>query len=178
MGAMDWVLELLQQHSPAAIMLIVLGAVLVFVLKQMTERAISNGFDQFKKEIELKLTRRSNFEEKVLLDRYTMTRDLESRIQRVMTDLNRRRQGIAVEGLMRGNDIVPLTEVYELLANNRYLIAERFHDILQAQCRLALDFANENDPKKVAELGTRYGGLLDDLGEAMNAEFGLDKIAW
>jgi hypothetical protein len=75
-------------------------------LQHLTEKAISSQFDRYSKEITLRLEKRSNFEEKVLLDRYLTLRDLQHRIGRVMTDLNRARLGSKIQGLFRDGDIV------------------------------------------------------------------------
>jgi hypothetical protein len=85
----DSILDWLTKYSPPIVLLIGLGAVFLFAFKNITENAISAQFDQYKKEVELRLQRRSNFEERILLDRYTILRDIQSRIQRVMTDLRR-----------------------------------------------------------------------------------------
>lgn len=173
------ILQWFATYSPAVAFTIVAAAGLVFVLKTVTENAIASEFDRYKREIELRLERRSNFEEKILLDRYTVIRELQTRIGRVMTDLNRQRQGIVVDGLMRGGDIVPLTEVFELLAVNRYLITDRFHKILWDQSQLLIRMANAKDDQvAVMEIQNQYVRLIEMLYEAMNEVFGIDKIAW
>jgi len=175
----DSILDWLTKYSPPIVLLIGLGAVFLFAFKNITENAISAQFDQYKKEVELRLQRRSNFEERILLDRYTILRDIQSRIQRVMTDLNRRRSGTEVEGLMRGNDIVPLTEIFELLANNRYLITDRFHKILWRQAQLAIEYARAQEgTDTLTKLGSEYMELEKSFDAAMNEVFGIDKITW
>lgn len=158
--------------------LIGLGAVFLFAFQNITERAISAQFDQYKKEVELRLQRRSNFEERILLDRYTILRDIQSRMQRVMTDLNRRRSGTEVEGLMRNGDIVPLTEVFELIANNQYLITDRFKKILRREAELGIEFANAKDAEVLDKLGSEYIELQRSFSTAMKEVFGLEKITW
>lgn len=166
-------------YSPAVALTIVGAAGLVFVLKTVTENAIASEFDRYKREIELRLERRSNFEEKILLDRYTVIRELQTRIGRVMTDLNRHRHGTVVEGLLRDGDIVPLTEIFELLAVNRYLITDRFHKILWDQSQLLIRLGNAgDDAAAVAAIQGEYLRLLDVFYDAMNQVFGIDKIAW
>src|SRR5262245_54814198 len=85
---MDSILNWLTKYSPPIVLLIAFCAVLIFLFKNMVEKAISAQFDQYKKEVDLRLQRRSNFEERMLLDRYTLVRDIQTRIGRVMTDLN------------------------------------------------------------------------------------------
>ena len=160
------------------VLLLVLGGIFIFVSKQMIENTISAQFQQYKKEVELRLQRRSNFEERVLLDRYALLRDIHHKIGRVMTDLNRVRSGTTVEGLIRNGDIVPLTEVFELIEDNRYLITERFREILRGQAQLAIKYANTKDPKAIAKLQSEYVELDRTFDQAMNEVFGLDRITW
>ena len=175
---MDQILSLLTDNSPAIVTLLACGSALVYVLKSVTEKAISTEFDRYKKEIELKLERRSKFEEKILLDRYTSVVDLQTRIGRVMTDLNRHRHGTEVENLFQDNDIVPLTAVFELLAANRYLITERFHKILWEESQLVILLANERDADRMSTHHATYAGLQGEFQKAMNDVFGIDKITW
>ena len=105
---MDDILGWLTKYSPPVVLLLAVAGVFIFVSKQVIENTISAQFQQYKKEIELRLQRRSNFEERVLLDRYSLLRDIHHKIARVMTDLNRVRSGTTVEGLIRNGDIVPL----------------------------------------------------------------------
>lgn len=175
---MDKILSLLTDYSPAIVTLLACSSALVYVLKNVTEKAISTEFDRYKKEIELKLERRSKFEEKILLDRYTSVVDLQTRIGRVMTDLNRHRHGTEVENLIKDNDIVPLTAVFELLAANRYLITERFHKILLDESQIIISLANEKDADRMATHYSQYLGLQQEFHKAMNDVFGIDKITW
>ncbi|MCB1928864.1 MAG: hypothetical protein KDH17_12630 [Rhodocyclaceae bacterium] len=175
---MDSILNWLTKYSPPIVLLIAFFAVLIFLFKNIIEKAISAQFDQYKKEVDLRLQRRSNFEERVLLDRYILVRDIQARIGRVMTDLNRTKSGTKVEGLMRDGDIVPLTEVFELLANNRYLLTERFHKILNAGAQLAMKYANARDPEAIQNIQSEYLGLLDSFHQSMHEVFGIDKITW
>ena len=175
---MDNFLSWLTKYSPPIVFLIALGAVFIFAFKNITENAISAQFDQYKKEVELRLQRRSNFEERILLDRYTVIRDIHTKIQRVMTDLNRRRSGTEVEGLMRNGDIVPLTEVFELINTNRYLLTDRFEKILRDQAELGIKFANAPDAETATKIGSDYVRLQESFDAAMNEVFGIDKITW
>ena len=175
---MDSILRLLTEYSLPIVLLIVLGAGLVSLLRTTIEKVISAQFDQYKKEVDLRLQRRSNFEERVLLDRYTLIRDIQTRIGRVMTDLKRVRSGTQVEGLLRDGDIVPLTEVFELLANNRYLITDRFHKVLLNEAQLAIKYANARDAEALKKTQSEYLELQDSFHRSMNEVFGIDKITW
>jgi len=175
---MNEVLKWLSAYSPAIVLLLSLGAAFIFILKFVTEKTIANAFDRYKKTLELKLEKRSNFEEKILLDRYLVIRELQTKIGTVMTNLNRIRHGATVEGFEVNNDIVPLTEVFELLAVNKYLITDKFHSILWQQAHIALQFSNETDAYQQKQLEEKYLALLQEFYTEMNAMFQLEKIKW
>lgn len=175
---MDDILKWLSAYSPAIVLLLLLGAAFIYLLKAVTEKTIANAFDRYKKELELKLEKRSNFEEKILLDRYLVIRELQTKIGTVMTNLNRIRHGGTVEGFIVNQDIVPLTEVFELLAVNKYLITDTFHDIFWQQAQIALQVANSRDEQEQKQLADQYVALLEKFYAEMNAMFRLEKIKW
>jgi hypothetical protein len=174
---MDSVLEWLTKYSPPIVFLIVLSAALIFVLKTVTENAISSQFEEYKKEMGLRLERRSNFEERILLDRYTLVHDIQTKIGRVTTDLNRLRSGAKVKGLIENHDIVPLTEVFDLLDTNRYLLTDRFYDLLSKEAQVVLKCANKK-PEELNECYSELGSLQESFRLSMNEAFGIDKITW
>lgn len=61
---MEEILKWLSTYSLPIVFLILMGAVFIYLVKMVTEKAISNEFDRHKKSIELELERRSSFEEK------------------------------------------------------------------------------------------------------------------
>lgn len=172
------ILGWLTKYSPPVVLLLALGGGFIFVSKQVTENAISAQFAQYKKEVELRLQRRSNFEERVLLDRYTLLREIHTKIGKVLTDLNRVKSGSTVEGLIHDGDIAPLTAAVELMEQNRYLITERFRLILHKQAQILIQYANTQVTDDMKQLESDY--LKQDLNfdQAMNEVFGLDRITW
>ncbi len=175
---MDEVLKWLSTYSLPIVLLIIFGAVFIYLLKMVTEKAISNEFDRHKKVTELELERRSSFEEKILLDRYSIIRELQTKIGNVMTNLNRIRHGMKIEGFIVDNDIIPLTEVFELLALNKHLITKKFHNIFWQQSQIAKGFANEKDELHLKQLEAKYLELLEKFYSEMNDMFDLEKIKW
>lgn len=175
---MNNILDWLTKYSPPVVLLLALGGIFIFVSKQVTENVITANFEKYKKEVELRLQRRSNFEERVLLDRYTLLRDIHTKIGRVMTDLDRIRSGATVEGLIHNGELVPLTEVTDLIERNRYLITERFRAILLSQVELELKYANTKDIKVIEKQQSDYLELEVAFDQAMNEVFGLDRITW
>jgi hypothetical protein len=175
---MDSILKWLTQYSPPAVLLIGLAAASLYMFQMVTEKAISANFDKYKKEIELRLQKRSNFEERILLDRYTIIRDIHMRLTKVMTNINRTRSGAKVEGLVKNGDIVPLTEVFEILSVNKYLITERIHKILWDKGQIAIKFFNAQDKTALDRIAADSQRLEDEFSRAMNDVFGIEKITW
>ena len=120
---LDW----LTQYSPPIVLLIALGAGLLWVAKLVIERSIASGFDEQSKRLEIVLNRRSAFEERVLLERFERINRLSEKLVRVMTNLNRMRSGQpAPENFMSHNEVVPLTEIFEGLEIHRLMLGEDF----------------------------------------------------
>jgi hypothetical protein len=172
------ILDIVTKYSPPVVLLLALVGIFIFVSKQVTENVITANFERYKKDVDLRLQRRSNFEERVLLDRYTLLRDIHTKIGKVTTDLNRVKSGSTVKGLEVNGELVPLTEVGDLIERNRYLITERFRDILLSQCQLELEYANTKDPTIIKKQVAEYLELELAFDKAMNEVFGLDKITW
>ena len=55
---------------------------------------------------------------------------LQLRLGSIGTDLNRMRSGIEVDGLMKGKEVVPLSEVYVELQAKRFLLKEEFLSLI------------------------------------------------
>jgi hypothetical protein len=51
----DNILDLLTKYSPTAVLLLLLGGGFIFITKQVTENAISAQFEQYQREIDLRL---------------------------------------------------------------------------------------------------------------------------
>ncbi len=66
----DEILKWAGQYSAPVVILLAFGAALIFVFQQVVKKVVETEFDKRNKRLELLLQRRSNFEEKVLLDQY------------------------------------------------------------------------------------------------------------
>lgn len=115
---------------------------------------------------------------KILLDRYSILHELQTKIGNVITNINRTRLGVKIEGFIVNNDIVPLTEVFELLAVNKYLITEKFYDIFLQQSQTALRFSNEKDIVAAKQIENKYFELVEEFYKEMNDMFDLEKIRY
>lgn len=158
--------------------MLIVAAAAVYVRKLLTETVVVSEFDRYAMQMELRLKKRSDFEQRILLDQYELVPDLVERLGRVATDLNRHRHGTSVEGLIRDGDIVPLTAVVELLASMRYLLKHRFHEILWNQSHTLLANANSRDQLEMGRLDAQYLQNLECLSETMYEVFGIERISW
>ncbi|WP_114748911.1 hypothetical protein [Pleomorphovibrio marinus] len=173
---MEDILNWVSTYSPPIILLIALGASLIYIIKQVTEKAINHQFDKYKKEVELKLERRSSFEERVLIDRYTLIKEIQTKLGSIATNLNRIKSGQKIDGFIVNSDIVPLTEVLETLTVNKYVITVKFHQLFWEQSQLLIKLANAKDSNNMAMLTSEYQKLMDRFYHEMNEMFNIDKI--
>lgn len=173
---MDIFLEWLSKYSLPVVALISTGALFLYLIKFVTERALDNRFKQYETEVTLRLERRSRFEEKLQLDQYLLVTELFNKINRTATDLNRHRQGVKVDGLFVGDDIVPLTQVFEDLSAKRYLLGSRFHDVLRRHCELVLKIANTKKRDEFRLVETSYLHLINEFNQIASEEFGIEGI--
>ncbi len=67
---MDAILKWLSAYSLPVVILLAIGGAFLFVFQKIAEKAVAQAFDRHAKALELRLTRRSAFEEKILTDRY------------------------------------------------------------------------------------------------------------
>jgi hypothetical protein len=175
---MDDILKWISEYSPPIVLLILVGAISIYLIKMFIEKAISNSFDKVKKITELILERRSGFEEKVLLDQYTITISIQSKITSVATNVNRINSGHKIENFIVNNEIVPLTEVYEMLSNNKFLLPEKIYEVLTGQADVVMKLVNARDPKEVESLMQLYGQRMRDFEATMHEIFKLKTIKW
>ena len=180
-GVMADLAELLRDYSVPALLLVAVLAAGIFVSKLVVEQAITKRLDVYAEELTLRLGRRSAFEEKILMDRYTVFIDIVTRIERIQTKLNRRRLGDPVpEGLIEGNEVVPLTAVFEDLSIHEMALGAALATELRRHADLVLELANYNHMSESQQWdhNVRSRQCQARLRELANEEFGLDKITW
>lgn len=175
---MDQLINWAGQYSAPVVFLLAFGAALIFVFQHSVKKVVEAEFDKRHKRIELLLQRRSNFEEKVLLDRYEAVTKLQLKLANIAADLNRWRSGMKVEGLIKGKDIVPLSEVYIELGAKRFLLKEEFYDLLMKEADNRQMFAKAGEPDQLSRLDRQFLKLNETFREEMNRAFGIDRINW
>src|SRR5262245_8473432 len=113
---MEAILKWLSAYSLPVVILLAIGAAFLFVFQKIAEKAVAQAFDRHAKALELRLTRRSAFEEKLLTDRYLALVELNGRLGQFLTTINRIRsgqpapKGFYAEGHRR--EVVPLTAIF------------------------------------------------------------------
>jgi hypothetical protein len=157
-----------------------LAAGLLYITKVVVEKGVESEFDRQAKALEIRLNRRSSFEEMVLTRRFELMTSFSSSLQRVMTDLNRIRSGMepASKGFMVGNEIVPLTMIFEDLEVHRLVLGPDLYSILSLQAQLALQAANEKSPDRWAEFARLWSDANAELRSAAEVTFGVTSIRW
>lgn len=172
---MNDLLPLLKEYSPGAVLLIVIGSIIIFIMKLSIEKSIASGFDAHGHYMQ----RRSAFEEKVLTERFEKVIDLSARLERVMTNLNRIRSDQPVpDGFIKYEEVIPLTELYEELIIYRLILTEDFYWLLRRKAELALNTANSLYSNEWVEIELEWSSLNDKLRSVMDRDFGLSKIRW
>lgn len=174
---MKEVLTWLRDYSLPVVALIALGSAALFVLKLVVERAIKIGFDRYAKTVELLLARRSAFEDMVLRERFALVSALSVRLERVMTNLDRLRNGRDVEpGFLNDAEIVPLTSILEDLAVNRLVLTDSFYEVFVALAMVAQAASEATETQQWKELTEEWGRLREQLRSAAEKEFKLSEI--
>ena len=178
---MTSILEWFEEYSFGIVLLLVLASALIYVIRIVVEKAVNARFDKYSTELALSLGRRSNFEERVLVDRYSAFTDLTTRLETIATEINRLRHGgTAEQGFLVGNEIVPLTRVYEDLESKRLLLGERLYGEVREAARITLHLANFQhlSPDELVAWEASFIEQRTKLREAADNEFRLSSIKW
>ncbi|MFL6237107.1 MAG: hypothetical protein ACJ76N_28515 [Thermoanaerobaculia bacterium] len=171
---METFLTMAKTYSPAVAVLLITLAAIALVLREAVKTAVTNT-------LELRLKRRSAFEDKVLSDRFSLIIGLSTRLERIMTNLNRRRAGQTIpDGFINLNEIVPLTEIFEDLIVHRLVLAEQFYDLFRRKAELASRAANINaqNEQEWSSIAKEWEGLRGEARAATEEAFGISKIKW
>src|SRR5207249_4758964 len=168
---MTELLEWLAKYSPAVVVLLALGAALLFVIKLIVEKSIASEFDAKSKMFEAVLKRRSAFEEKVLSDRFALITGLAARLERVMTGYP------TPNGFVKQNEIIPLTEIFEDVKIHRLVLGDDFYTLFLKQAEVVLEAANAPSFEDWRS-GKEWAQLQEQTRLTAEAAFGLSKIRW
>jgi hypothetical protein len=85
-------------------------------------------------------------------DRAALATSFSQRLDNVGTELNRVRSGQPPpEGFFRGNELVPLTDIWNDLYGSRVRLGEDLYTLLIKKARLVLRFANEGNTHELLQ---------------------------
>ncbi|GAA4469452.1 hypothetical protein GCM10023189_56490 [Nibrella saemangeumensis] len=174
---MSDIVQWLKEYSPVVVLLLALGAGLVFILQQTVEKAIGVKMDTYARHLELKLERRSAFMEKLLTDRFIRIADLSTRLEKVMTNINQLKHNHPVpKDFMLNGEIIPLTEIYEDITIHRLILTETFYGLLRKKADLALQAANTNSVEDWGTVTANRMQLDEELRLAVEETFRISEI--
>jgi hypothetical protein len=161
---------------PAIVVL--LGFLLmVLVIRLLIRHTIANAFEEQKKTFAILFKRRSDFEDRVIAARFTLVTELTSRLERVGTNLNRIYNGEEPDtGFMRGNDVVPLTAIFEDLQVHRLVLTEELHQLLHRRAEIALELSKTREKEARRKLTDEWDSNHKKLRVLVGDMFKLDLI--
>lgn len=99
--------------------------------------------------------------------RRQLATELNARLEQIGTDFNRRLHGQEVPGLIEGNDIPALTEVYEDLETNRATLDDDLYGLLRHKAQLALDLANVTSQEELSKITRQWNSVNQELTERL-----------
>lgn len=179
---METIIGWIASYSLPVVILLIFGACLVYVLKEVTAKSVSSALDRYAKEVELRLERRSEFEQRVLIDRYILVKELSTRLESVLTNIRRRHgghpvpEGFFVEG-PGFRDIPPLTEIFQDLEVHRVVITDAFYRHLSGIAKGALKFANAQNKSEAESVMNEIMMGREAFQAEFNEHFGIDRIS-
>jgi hypothetical protein len=175
---MSTLLAWMNDYSPAIVVSLVALAAAVFVLRKTVEKAIDASFERKTKQAELLLGRQSAFKEKVLTERYLLIGGLLARLERIATNLNRQRSNRPVpESFQRGNEIVPLTEVFEDLEIHRLILGDQYYALFLDLARSTLALANVRADDEWSRVGQRRAEVQKQVRQLADTDFQISTIS-
>ena len=127
-------------------------------------------------EIKHSVARRSGFETHVLLEQYKLATTLKGKLTAISTNLNRHRLGKKVDGLIVHGDIQPLTEVFESLSANSWLLGASLHAALSKQSQILLQTVNEHEPSQYKRLTEIWVQSDAEFSDIMKTVFDLKTV--
>lgn len=93
--------------------------------------------------------------------------DLSSRLEEIGADLNRMHSGQDMPGLIKGNDIPALTDVYLDLETARPTLGEDLYGLLGRKADLALNLANVHSADEKRRLEDQWGDVNQQIAERL-----------
>ncbi len=169
--ALSW----LTTYSKPVVVLLLIAAAALFVIKIVVEQSVKASFEANRKELELRLARRSGFEDRLLSQRFATVVGFTGRLEQIGSDINRARLGTGGAG-RRGGELRSLTAVYEDLSAKRVVLGEEFHALLRQKADLAIRLSNAVGADARAEVEQEWIEVDARLRAAVDRTFRLSEV--
>ena len=176
---METIIKWLAEYSAPTVVLLIFGAVLLFLVKRIAEKTIAQQFDRYSKKISLTLERVSKFKEHVLLESYKTVVEIESILVNIKLNLARAVKDNEPSDFIQGGEIPTLSDIAHRIRRERYLLPEKTYSILVSQKGILFDMLtafNKLDSDLLADLDETFNKQEDLLQDEIIKIFGLNKI--
>ena len=178
---MDLLVKYLTRYSPPVIIALVCLFIGGYFVKYGIERTLEAEFQKRDRQLELAMKRQSNFQEKVMWEKYLVLTSQNREMHELRAEIN----GSFItksdsKSFKNGQDVPRLTAVYEQLNINRFLIGEEMYQLMRKQARILLQFSNldaknKNDMEKYKKILKNFDVFDKMYRESMQQIFNIDS---
>ncbi|WP_217915084.1 hypothetical protein [Miltoncostaea marina] len=169
---MGEIVSWLRGYSKPVAILLVIAAAALFVVRAVVEETVRSEFEAERTERELRLTRRSGFEDRLLTRRFNLVAGLSGRLGRVATDINRQHAGRVPSRAIEPR----LTAVYEDLTSERVVLGDQFHALLRTMADDVMSLWRAPTPEAADRRSRRIMIVDSQLRDAVEETFRVSEI--
>lgn len=156
---MDVLVKYIARYSPPVVVTIVVLFIGGYFIKYGIEKTLEVEFQKRDRQLELAMKRQSNFQEKMMWQKYLVLTSQNEVMHQLRAEINGYLIRKDVEPtFMKDGDMYRLTEVYEQLNINRFLIGEDMYKLMRQQGRLLIQLSKLK-PKE----DEKYKYILNEL---------------
>ena len=178
---MDLLVKYLTRYSPPVVIALVCLFIGCYFVKYGIERTLEAEFQKRDRQLELAMKRQSNFQEKVMWEKYLVLTSQNREMHELRAEIN----GSFItnadsKSFKNGQDVPRLTAVYEQLNINRFLIGEEMYQLMRKQARILLRFSNldakdKNDVETYKNILKRFDVFDKMYRESMQRMFNINS---
>jgi len=178
---MDLLVKYLTRYSPPVVIALVCLFIGGYFVKYGIERTLEAEFQKRDRQLELAMKRQSNFQEKVMWEKYLVLTSQNREMHELRAEIN----GSFItnadsKSFKNGQDVPRLTAVYEQLNINRFLIGEEMYQLMRKQARILLRFSNldakdKNDVETYKNILKRFDVFDKMYRESMQRMFNINS---
>lgn len=181
---MDVLVNYLTRYSPPVVATLVCLFIGGYFVKYGIEKTLEAEFQKRDRQLELAMKRQSNFQEKILWEKYIVLTSQNEELHKLRAEINKVIITKPEKILFKeGVDIPRLTAVYEQLNINRFLIGEEIYRLMRKQGRLLMAFSKlnikDNNDKKSIEAYKKFQVKFKEVDEqyrnSMQLTFNIDN---